>query len=583
MDVLDDYLALDKPPYALLLKGPWGIGKSFYWNAYAKSGRLRDKKAITISVAGLSTLDELSAALFQASISYKNTSTLVEAGTVLGKAALRFLKIEPTDITLNADIRGGKSVICFDDIERFSGQVQTLFGFIINLIDADRVHCILITDEDRAIDAFGSNYTINRERIIGKTLQIQSNVKGFIEETIANLYPHEVRQKLLDLCPEIIDLVSQKSVKNLRTIRSFLREVERIISNAKPNYEVNLSPLLGAILFWTVATARSPKNTKIIAKTFLVGGANIAMSIAMRRYNRDEKFDDDEIPILLDLLTETSFNNDYEDWKISPQLSRLILSDEADFSILAEEWKLKEIVQNKPKSLEVAHRLYRYWELKDSEVQGLIDTGLHIINNRSDKSLVRIFQLYRALNYMVELNLTTFDSSELSQLVREMLEDLGSRPADLEDTEVDYLMGALSPDEEEIHKITIEINDHVELLQAENSSRKAIHDLVFSTGDLPDIINDKVFRNANALEYYSKLREAGPSAAARTNECLRKLSRISNAAEYLTNELNFFSDLNKIILSERSKKTIPLSVLDAELAQLGKQLRTVIDKFALQQ
>ena len=68
MKPVDTYLKSPPPGYALLVAGPWGSGKSHWWNSYSQGLKAIDRVPITISAAGLRSAEELESALFQASI-----------------------------------------------------------------------------------------------------------------------------------------------------------------------------------------------------------------------------------------------------------------------------------------------------------------------------------------------------------------------------------------------------------------------------------------------------------------------------------------------------------------------------------
>jgi hypothetical protein len=84
---LTQYLRTAAPTYAVLLRGPWGVGKSFFWRRF-REHELNGlgKKDITFSVAGLATLEELERSLFLASIGDLGNGLLKETGTVVGRA-----------------------------------------------------------------------------------------------------------------------------------------------------------------------------------------------------------------------------------------------------------------------------------------------------------------------------------------------------------------------------------------------------------------------------------------------------------------------------------------------------------------
>lgn len=116
------------------------------------------------------TLEELERALFMASIKDLGSSLLRETGTVVGRAALRLINVDPDDIKLKADVRPGKTVVCIDDLERFGGNFRILFGFIVSLLDDANLHVVLIADEERALKHL-DDYATYKERIISRSVE----------------------------------------------------------------------------------------------------------------------------------------------------------------------------------------------------------------------------------------------------------------------------------------------------------------------------------------------------------------------------------------------------------------------------
>jgi predicted AAA+ superfamily ATPase len=54
-----DYITLDDPQYAVLLKGKWGSGKTHYIDSYKKNLDKKSKKYIYVSLYGITSYDEI--------------------------------------------------------------------------------------------------------------------------------------------------------------------------------------------------------------------------------------------------------------------------------------------------------------------------------------------------------------------------------------------------------------------------------------------------------------------------------------------------------------------------------------------
>jgi len=60
-DYLDYYVdVLNPPQYAVMLTGPWGIGKSYEIKQYAKTLAARGKKVSYVSLYGIKSTEDIS-------------------------------------------------------------------------------------------------------------------------------------------------------------------------------------------------------------------------------------------------------------------------------------------------------------------------------------------------------------------------------------------------------------------------------------------------------------------------------------------------------------------------------------------
>ncbi len=67
LDYLGYYLSLTHSPhYAVLISGPWGVGKTYQVKQFLQRHQPKPEKLLYVSLYGLSTLDEIRDALFQA-------------------------------------------------------------------------------------------------------------------------------------------------------------------------------------------------------------------------------------------------------------------------------------------------------------------------------------------------------------------------------------------------------------------------------------------------------------------------------------------------------------------------------------
>lgn len=58
-EFLDYYIKLSNPQYAVLLKGKWGSGKTYFINEYKKHLNKNEHKYIYVSLYGVRNYDEI--------------------------------------------------------------------------------------------------------------------------------------------------------------------------------------------------------------------------------------------------------------------------------------------------------------------------------------------------------------------------------------------------------------------------------------------------------------------------------------------------------------------------------------------
>lgn len=236
-ETICDYLEQKSVKGALLLYGEWGCGKTTFFKQRLapELTRREKKKAIYLSVAGLSTLDELDDQLL-AAVFPLITSSVAQFATIGAKALMRHLKIEPKEIKPKADVNESMAV-CVDDLERFDGKPAILFGFIQNLLEVAGVQCLLIGDDERmrerhAEDASPQAYRFIREKIVAKHVKFKPSTDQALDEIVLGLAGQRAREMLAGQREEILALFRHNKTENIRTINAAIATCVPILESA---------------------------------------------------------------------------------------------------------------------------------------------------------------------------------------------------------------------------------------------------------------------------------------------------------------------------------------------------------------
>lgn len=222
----------------LLLKGKWGVGKTFFWNEYIKTrlrdvGPIRESKYAYVSLFGLNSIEEVEHLIFA-------QSTLVGPQKTFISKRYKLRRLYPfmDNIPWLKEIAGPlkrlgtlllkNTLICFDDLERLGASLplDQLFGLISTLKEQNNCRVVILANED-AIDGEAKEiFNRYHEKIIDKTVPFSPP-------------PAECAQVVFGACPDIECLTRLLVRLPLANIR-IIRQASWIMEYFKPYLEGRL-------------------------------------------------------------------------------------------------------------------------------------------------------------------------------------------------------------------------------------------------------------------------------------------------------------------------------------------------------
>ncbi len=232
---LDYYCSLPySPEYAVMLKGLWGCGKTWFINQYFEKIKQKGIKYIYVSLYGITTIAEIENQFLQqlhprlSSKGMEWTIKLLKSG-LDSISGLDIPDTEIPDFLKNTD----GYLLIFDDLERCSIKVHDLLGYINNFVEHKKNKVIIIGDEDKIINQDSSfeeakSYQKIKEKLIGKTFQVKADVDDALNHFISQIQ-HEGTKIFLEKNKAlIIELYDMSGYKNLRHIKQSLWDFERL-------------------------------------------------------------------------------------------------------------------------------------------------------------------------------------------------------------------------------------------------------------------------------------------------------------------------------------------------------------------
>lgn len=270
---LSDYLHNPDPQYAVMLKGKWGCGKSFFVNKWIKEYKPADRKKslkpIYVSLYGLKDTSQITESIDRVlhPLLYSKGAKLTKkllgiAGKVVLKTSLEGKKDGKGDISLDATLDSlsillskdinilGNKLIIFDDLERCLIDMKLLLGYINSFVEHGSCHVILVGDETRVVSRWKKTLIEFKEKTVGREFEIMPDVDDAITCFLHGYSPSDEwlqNQKSL-----ITDIFHATECNNLRILRQCLYDFNGLYAEVGDsigkNYDLFMQSLLASYI-----------------------------------------------------------------------------------------------------------------------------------------------------------------------------------------------------------------------------------------------------------------------------------------------------------------------------------------------
>jgi len=280
-EYLDYYCELPhSPKFAILLKGKWGSGKTWFINQYIeklkeKEKKLKEKKGkwgagktwfinqfdklkaketekklkpketekkcVYVSLYGVTNYSEIEDLLRQQLYPFRTSKGRVLAGKALTSLLKLTLKIDLNndgkddgfwnfsipDIDIPQKFEDSSfSLLIFDDLERCSINIENILGYINSFVESQDLKVVIIANEEE-ISTEREKYKKIKEKLIGKTFEIFPDFSGALNEVLNQVHNPQAKDFLSKNLDFIQDLYRQAECMNLRILNQISLDFER--------------------------------------------------------------------------------------------------------------------------------------------------------------------------------------------------------------------------------------------------------------------------------------------------------------------------------------------------------------------
>ena len=259
LNCLNDYLKVSKPGYAVLLKGAWGCGKTYFiknWMEALKAKRNDNEEFFTldpiyVSLYGMTSTGQIEAELKRAVSPILHSKAMKMAGKVFKvaiSAALRYnidlnnngeadmrmeCTIDPKALLGSDDPHvKGTRLLVFDDLERSNMNMKDVLGYINYYVEHIGCSVVIVGDASK----LKTDFHEIKEKTIGREFELDSDVDVAVDSFVQD--DNMLNKKYLATHTDVIKACFKASkTNNLRLLKQSLGDyslmVDRIPANIK--------------------------------------------------------------------------------------------------------------------------------------------------------------------------------------------------------------------------------------------------------------------------------------------------------------------------------------------------------------
>lgn len=535
-NIVVNYLAKENVQYAILINGSWGSGKTYYWKneleqlikstnvpgretGSVDTGTVELKyRPLYISLFGVKTIEDLNKKLFfevcnQLKFFQSNTAKvmgeaaksllgLVDPFGVFGKIAQ---KVTEADIDYSKLLDFNDCVLCFDDLERASMEIDELLGYINNLVEHDKVKTIIIANEEeivkltknielklqcavqavpekeRTIDNIhekmgelfqnNSRFAVIKEKTIGITVDYVPEMDLILPKLILETSTDETMRAILnDNIPLVKETVKKSKLGlNLRVIKYAISDFVIVCQYLKEKHSSMLSALSKPLLKFILAASlefKANKSAERLDKQTLLDMGNTETSFYYQSIFKNKE----------DIVTkfvQKYFGEDMNEILVLDTVTRLIATGHFDGDKFDEE--IKRLTPSEQSSTDKI--LNGYWTLTDVEFKLAIDDVINKIDN-GEYSLAMYLKLYRNIEYFCQKGLVNLSIAVLQKKFMDGMDKSFNNSSYTPTLKFDsFVDGELSDESKQIRAYAGTLNERLGIKELADEINSLINDM----------------------------------------------------------------------------------------------------------
>lgn len=426
-NIVNRYLS-SEIPYALLIDGKWGSGKTWYLKNKFEDDFSR--KIIYTSANGITSMDDLTQQILYRKL-YLSSNLVSDPKAKLaysivkefGKSMLnKYTGFNIDDLSkLNVNLNDFASisdneVLIIDDIERMSGGlIEELLGFVSkNFTEENGFKVILVADEIKLTEKYGvdeKKYLEIKEKTIWQTISFQLDYEKIVP-SLTSKYLNSIHKFYPEFNQDVILFLKEHKISNLRTILYSFINIDEVYLKIENKDQLP-----------TVV-----KSIMILTNEYKAGNLNARMGEEIPSYIKTitptfsiKWFKDavDFIPTDIDIFSNTYLDDSSIKYYYFESLYHLICHGFLDDKLLMKEIAdCQNFLKSPCPSIEVIHKMFNFRKLTDEEFNEIVKEVL-VYFNKGTYDLLNATNIIKYFEYFFEYDMLEFSLEEFELKLEE--------------------------------------------------------------------------------------------------------------------------------------------------------------------
>ena len=251
---IEAYLDRKETPYAIMIDGDWGVGKTHLFKTEIVPV-IGEGECIYISLFGLKTIQEIENEIFKTISCVGNDEDgffkdLLNSNTEM----IEDVKIGGLGYVVQFGLKKWKTTklkqskaltLCFDDIERWEGDIGICLSYINKIVEHENGKCIIIGSLDQVKIENRKGFLNAKEKTIRHIYKLETNPKEVIKSSLYlvdfnNVESEQYIKQLIAVNESrIVDILEKSDYRNVRVVSDSIQLLDYIYCKNEDKFIVS--------------------------------------------------------------------------------------------------------------------------------------------------------------------------------------------------------------------------------------------------------------------------------------------------------------------------------------------------------